>query len=151
MTGYIFLGQLQEHQISWWLALLTPASDICLGSLPWTLILFWVPTVYQDSWQSRAPLRNGWGKRPNLQWWGLPQIRVLPYTLLLYFSKMQPMFKPKIFIQNKELETYLHKQHCNLMLSLQGAPHPYMLCPINRYWCPHQPPPPTTHTTFDLS
>lgn len=61
------------------------------------------------------------------------------------------MLKSKIFIHNNKLEIYLHKQLWNLMLPQQGAPHPYMLCSINKYQCPYQPAPPTTYTTFDFS
>lgn len=51
----------------------------------------------------------------------------------------------QIFIQNNKLEIYLHKQLWNLMFSLQGAPHPYILL-YQQISVSYQPPPPTTHT-----
>ena len=161
--GHLLLFQL----LHLWQVMLTcsrscfrPISDTCLGSLPWTLTLFQVPAAYQDSWQTRAPLRKDWGKKPNLEGWFFPSIIwfsdiVLPCKLWLYFSSLHPiMFKPDKFIRNDELEVHLHTQPCNLMLPTQRVAHPYdKLGSINRYCCswPCHPPPPATHTTFHFS
>jgi len=130
----------------------------CSHCLPCALTQFQVPAVYQNSWQTRAPLRKEWGKKPSLSWWGFPETLsvsdpALPYTRVLCCNSLHPTFKPGKRIPNGELEVHLHTQHCNLMLSIQGWSHSYnTLRSINSYhyeWAYKPPPPP--QATFHFS